>query len=291
MLRCTAAGLIPLLASKQFADIADTLYQENRKHFNAIIQHKSYYILRTLPKRYARALLLPVLPAIKAAQLKNGLWRGKDGIKTTYDILAAVDHAQLAKDASLRSPLAALQDQHGEYALLIKRLLGAPLSSADTQALMEIKQSITGVQDEDGSFDHTVTGTVIHLERLLALGVSNADPVIQSGVNYLLSQRKSLLQGIHTDSTYSLSVPDVFTAENRHAEFLAAKAYRPEWLPSLVCFRTMAVIPNAVCLYLLVRLGLENDPGVAQALCSVYELYRKHGGLCATNIKKPYLQA
>jgi len=51
----------------------------------------------------------------------------------------------------------------------------------------------------------------------------------------------------------------------------------------------MAMIPNAVCLNLLVRLGLEDDPGVTSALTSLYDLYRRHGGLCATNIKKPYL--
>lgn len=290
MLRCTAAGLMPILNSRRYASVADALFAEKRAAFDAIIGHKSYYLLKALPRRMARALLLPVLPELKARQQKTGLWRGKDSHKITLDILSALDHAELTEEAGLAySPVLSLRDNHDEYALLIKRLLGAALTPEDTGALLALKQELSAAQGADGSFAQTVTGTVVYLERLLALGTAQDDPVVRRGVAYLLSQRKPTLRGMHTSEPYCLTAANIFSSENREAEFQAAAALKPEWLPRHVCFHTMAMIPNAVCLSLLVRLGLEDDPGVAAALQSLYALYREHGGFCATDIKKPYL--
>ena len=290
MLRCTAAGLIPLMNSRRYAGISQTLFQEKQRAFADIIRHKSYYLLRALPKDMAKALLTPVLPDILSRQMKNGLWRAKNAAKATFHILAALDHAGLCDTAACKvSPLQNLGDCYDEYALLIKRLLGAAATAEDEHALDKLRREIADQQAADGSFAGTVTGTVIHIERLLDLGLPEDDPVITRGARYLLSQRKPMLQGMHTSEPYSLSVPDVFTTEDRDAEFQAAQTYKPEWLPRHVCFHTMAMIPNAVCLTLLLRLGLEEDPGVSAALQSLYALYQRHGGFCATNIKKPYL--
>ncbi len=151
------------------------------------------------------------------------------------------------------------------------------------------RQAIQAEQETDGSFGHTVTATVIQIERMLALGVPQNNPVILAGIAYLLSQRKDTLQGMHTNAAYKLAAKSIFTTKDRNAEFQAATTLKPEWLPRHLCFHTMAMIPNAVCLNLLVRLGLEHDAGVSAALESQYALYCKHSGFCATNIKKPYL--
>ncbi len=290
MLRCTLAGLIPLMNSAKYAAHAAGFFQEKRSAFEAIIEHKSYYILRTLPADIARALLMPVLPALLAKQMKNGLWRAKNAAKVTYDVLSALDHAGLLDMAQLSySPLLTLTHCHDEYALLVKRQLNAETTEDDAHALDALKRIIAKEQAADGSFGATVTGTVIQLDRLLDLGMSQQDPAILRGAQYLLSQRKPLLQGMHTSEPYSLAVEHVFTTGDRSAEFQAALDNRPEWLPRHVCFHTMAMIPNAVCLTLLLRLGLETDPGVTAALDSLFALYKLHGGLCATDIKKPYL--
>lgn len=291
MLRCTVAGLIPLINSKSHAGSAEALFAENQRAFAEIVNHKSYYLLRALPAGMAKALLLPALSEIAAKQLKSGLWRGKNATKATWDILAALNHAGLWQEAGIKvSPLASIRDCHDEYALLIKRSLAETFTKEDKHALEQLKREITGAQDADGSFGNTVTSTVIHMERLLDLGMPQDDPIIRRGIHYLLAQRKPRLQGMHTSEPYDLAVSDVFTTENRRAEFQAALTYRPEWLPRHVCFHTMAVIPNAVCLNLLLRLELEDDPGVSAALTSLYELFNHHGGLCASNIKKPYLK-
>ena len=290
MLRCTVAGLIPLINSRKYANRANVLFQENQQAFAKIIQHKSYYLLRSLPGQMARSLLIPVLPNIKRGQMKNGLWRGKNPWKSTYTILSACNHAGIGyTDICRYFPFAGAGVCDDEYALLTKRLLEEPFIREDSQALATLIQAISDTQDENGSFGQTVTGTVIHMRRLLDLGMPQDDPVILHGAEYLLTQRKPSLQGMHTTMPYSLTVADVFTTEDRYAEFQAALTYKPEWIPRQPCFHTLAIIPNAVCLTLLLQLGMEEDPGVSAALTSLYTLYQRHGGFCATNIKKPYL--
>ena len=214
-------------------------------------------------------------------------WRGKNSTKLCFDILSAIDHAGLVQEAKLPySPLETLRNCHDEYALLVKQLLHEPFTQADTIALTELKDDITRAQETNGSFGQTVTGTVVQLERLLALGMATDHPVIRQGAAYLLSQRKAMLQGMHTSAPYSLAVPNIFTTENRESEFQAALALKPEWLPRHVCFHTMAMIPNAVCLNLLLRLGLEDDPGVSSALQAQYALYQKHGGFLRDRYQK-----
>jgi len=290
MLRCTPAGLIPLMNSRKYGGYAEQFLQDNAPAFQGILQHKSYYLLRSLPAKTASILLTPVLPQLAARQTQSGLWRGKDGEKITYDILSALARAGIPGGAAgILSPLPYLRDRHGEYALLIKRTLGEPFTEEDSRALAALTREILSAQAADGSFGETVTGTVIHLDRLLDLGLPGEDPAIQKGARFLLSQRQPSLQGMHTDAPYGLTAADVYTTQDRHAEFQAALTYKPEWIPRHVCFHTLAMIPNAVCLNLLLRLELEDDPGVTAALASLYALYKRHGGLCATNIKKPYL--
>jgi hypothetical protein len=108
-------------------------------------------------------------------------------------------------------------------------------------------------------------------------------------VEFLFANLQSDLQGIHTTSTYDLVGHHIFSVKDRNLEFNSAVTLMPEWLPRNLCFRTLAVIPNAVCLLLFIRLGMQTDQRVALALKNVYELYRTYGGLCASNIKQPFL--
>ncbi len=101
MLRCTAAGLLPLMNSKRYQTVADALFAENSQAFEAIVAHKSYDLLPALPRRMAKALLMPVVSSLAARQQKNGLWRGKDSVKTSYGILSALVHTELLSEANL----------------------------------------------------------------------------------------------------------------------------------------------------------------------------------------------
>lgn len=91
MLRCTVASLIPLMLAENYKESTEDFYKENKKEFEDIIRHKSYYILRKLPVVIAERLLIPELPCLITKQMKNGMWKG-DTERITYDILSAIKH-------------------------------------------------------------------------------------------------------------------------------------------------------------------------------------------------------
>ena len=294
MLRCTISGLIPLMQSECYAGYAESFYAAKANEFQNIMAHGSYYLLRELPVPLAQRLLEPELPKLLAAQKKSGMWKVKDTERITYDILAALVHVGLLDgahpEATLKyNPSAYLAPKGDFYALLIKdRILQAP-AEGDAAARAALIADIVGRQEADGSWEGTVVGTVLYLNQLLDLGLAREDPVITCGVDFLFANLQADLQGIHTSEPYSLLTHNVFTTLSRNREFESARRLKPEWLPRSLCFRTMAIIPNTVCLRLLIRLGLEGDERVARALDSLYALYSEHGGLCASNIKEPYI--
>lgn len=286
MLRCNVAGLIPLMASGRYGDRAGEFYAKHEHEFEDIVRHRSYYLLRRLPKPVAAHLLSPALPDLMAKRKKDGLWNKSERI--TYDILSAIRHAGVGEPDE--RPLAkALAENEGFYALLLKKDILGALDDRDRAAIGDLVAREKGEQKADGSWEDTVVGTVVHMEALLDLGLDPGDETIRRGVEFLFSNLNGDLQGIHTKETYGLVGHDIFTTADRNAEFEAAQRLKPEWIPRNVCFRTLAMLPNAVCLMLLVRLGLENDERVARALDGVYELFATYGGLCASNIKKPFL--
>lgn len=293
MRRCTISGLIPLMASARYGPQAGQLLARSLPTFQSVARHKSYYLLRELPPAVARQLVSAQLPALLDAQQENGLWRARDAERATYDILALLQHIGAFGDhpelAPRYCPLAALADRCGFDALRIKRHIYHAEQEPDRQAAAVLIDEARGRQGVDGAWAGTVVGTAVEMERLLDLGVAPDDPAMAAGVSFLFAQLNADFEGLHTSAPYGLTAHQVFSTEDRRLEFEVAAALKPEWLPRNVCFRTMAVIPNSVCLALLIRLGLEQDPRVAGALDSLYQLYDEHGGLCASDIKKPYL--
>jgi len=281
------------MQSERYASCAESFYADNTKLFQDITAHDSYYLLRELPVPLAQRLLEPALPKLLTAQKKNGMWKVKDTERITYDILAALVHVGLLDgaqpEATLKyDPSAYVAPKGDFYSLLIKEILQAP-TEGDAAARAALVADIVGRQEADGSWEGTVVGTVVYLNQFLDLGLVPEDAAITRGVDFLFANLQADLQGIHTSEPYGLVTHDVFTTLNRNREFASADRLKPEWIPRNLCFRTMAIIPNTVCLRLLLRLGLEGDERVAQALDSLYALYSEHGGLCAGNIKKPYI--
>lgn len=290
MLRCTVASLIPLMLSDQYSEKADELYADNKSLFEGIIGHDSYYLLRKLPKSLARDLLEPVLPELIAKQKKNGMWKAKDSERVTYDIVSALVYIGLNPETDLNyNPMETLSKNYSFYSLLIKRLIYKKLSKTDISELHKQITKIKKEQAEDGSWDETVIGTCTAIENLLALGADQSESAIWRGVDYLFTQFNQEIEGLHTAGPYGLTAHHMFVTLDRNHEFKCAQQLKPEWIPRKPCFHTLAIIPNAICLTLLVRMGYENETRVSAALGNIYELYTKWGGLCATNIKKPFM--
>ncbi len=286
MLRCNLAGLVPLMASEGYRDRVGDFYASHAREFEAIVRHKSLYLLRRLPKDVAARLLSPALPELLAKRKRDGLWNRSGQI--SYDILSAVKHAGLG-EAAEGTLAATLADSEDFYALLLKKDILGALNDRDRAAIRDLIAEERAAQAADGSWENTVIGTVAHMEEMLDLGVDPGDDSIRRGAEFLFENLNENLQGVHTKDVYALVGHDIITTADRNAAFEAAQRLKPEWIPRNVCFRTLAIIPNTVCLTLLIRLGLENDARVARALDSIHALFETYGGLCATNIKNPLL--
>ncbi|MBP7401887.1 MAG: hypothetical protein KBA30_04665 [Clostridia bacterium] len=289
MLRCTIAGLTVLMASERYGGMADAFFSTYSEEFAAVVRLESYYLIRRFPPPIAAHLLDPVLPGILSRQRPDGLWR--KSARITYDILSAMRRAGDPDPASrLNHPLPeAIPGATEPYPVLIKKDILGRFDERDRAAAAELASAITAEQRKDGSWEGTVTATSIRLETLLDLGEDADGAAVRRGLAFLYGQWKEELPGIHTREPYGLVGRAMFTGADRNAEFLSAQQLRPEWIPRQVCFRTLAVLPNAVCLLLLLRLGQEGDDRVVCALENLHALLTEYGGLCATQIKKPFL--
>lgn len=290
MLRCNEAGLIPLLRSEKYG----AMIQTDASAFESLMRHESYYLLRTLPASLADRLLRPAVPMLLAKQRSNGLWKCKDAERITYDILCSLRYIGLWDPEHpdrllVHNPLTGLSNRFGLYALLIKDMFHAA-APEDVRAKEQLIHTLLSSQNPNGSWDDTVVGTVARFEDLLSLGVPAEHPSMRLAIGFLFAQYHEELEGFHTDGPYGLHSYGVFTTDDRHAEFLSAQRSRPEWIPREVCFRTMSILPDAVCLTLLLSLGMEEDTRVEAALDNLHTLYNRFGGFCETNIKKPFLR-
>jgi len=294
MLRCTLSGLIPLMMSGKYAGYAESFYEAETQHFQAVIRHKSYYLLRRLPVSISERLILPELPSLLSSQKKNGMWKVKETERITYDILAALKYTglfdNLYSNGSLKySPLDYVRDRYDFYSLLIKSKIYQKNNDKDIYAKTVVTAEILNKQKDNGSWDDTVTSTVVNIESLMDMDIEKDNSSVLRGVEFLFRNLNEKLDGIHTTAPYGLQAGNMFTTKDRIKEFTSADKLKPEWIPRKLCFRTMAIIPDTVCLVLLIRLGMENDKRVESALDNIYHLYNEYGGLCASNIKQPFL--
>jgi hypothetical protein len=294
VLRCTISGLIPLMMSSQYSGHTESFYRDNTKLFTDIIKHESYYVLRKLPVSVAERLLVPVLLSLLSGQKNNGMWKVRDTERITFDILSALKHTnlldRLISERSLKyNPLDYVKYKYDFYSLLIKSGIYQKTDDNDKSEIAAFIAEIQNTQQDNGSWDNTVVGTVVNIENLLDLGIEKEDVYIQRGIKYLFSNLNNKFEGIHTINPYGLVAENIFSSSDRIKEFESADKLKPEWIPRKLCFRTMAIIPDTVCLTLFVRMSMEDDKRVQLALDNIYKLYTEYGGLCATNIKQPFL--
>ena len=64
MLRCTVAGMMPLMKSEEYKSISEQLYTSRLGDFEKIREKKSYYAIPNLPKNIAKEILEPIIPDI-----------------------------------------------------------------------------------------------------------------------------------------------------------------------------------------------------------------------------------
>lgn len=294
MLRCTVAGMMPLMKSKEYKSISEQLYTSRLGDFEKIREKKSYYAIPNLPKNIAKEILEPIIPDILSKQKQNGFWGKNDNTKQTYEILSALKYVgkldSLYKGKQLNNSKQSLEEKYDYYAILIKKEIYQCLTAQDDSVIQEMIEKIASNQEADGSWEHSVVATVYFLDRLTRLGVSKEEQIVKKGIQFLLDSMVEEADACQKNGPYGLKIENVFT-KDRMLEFEKAEKYYEEYIPRSKCFTHIALMQNSLCLNLLITLGYEDNEKVRKSMNSIYGLYCEYGGFCISDIKKKYLDA
>jgi hypothetical protein len=292
LLRCTLAGLIPLMMSEKYSSFSEEFYRSQKSDFDKILIHKDYFLIRDLPVDIAARILLPELAGILSKQKSNGLWGGST--KVTYDVLSALKHIGVIEDPvgtgkmqeNLHDHLIGKYDYHS---LLIKSEIYHRMEERDILEINKIIKEMKGAQRENGSWEETIVATVHHIEKLLSLGVLVDDDSINNGIAFLFEHLNVDMAGQQgSGKTYGLQGHFIFSTEDRSLEFNAAERYEKALDPKLICYRHLGIMQNSLCLKLLVRVGLEHDERVGSALDGIYSIFECYHSLCYFRIQKEF---
>jgi hypothetical protein len=291
VLRCTLAGMIPLMASKKYSVLTEVFYEYRRGDFDDIIKSGSFSLIRDIPYQIGSRLLLPRITPILARQQEDGLWPGKDPIKTTYDVLSALKHIRvlesLMAEGRVKDVLETLKERTDYYSLLIKSQIFGKISPKDELAINNLIQDIKNIQLTNGSFDHTVFATAYRMEILYSLGVTSKDTVMQKAVSFLFEHlNKSWETETDVGHGQGICTSYVFSTQNRALEFQSAQKFRADIEPHKVCFCALGTMQSTYGIKILIALGLETDARVQAAMEGILSLIEQYQGLCYFEIQK-----
>ncbi len=293
MLRCTLAGMIPLMASKKYSVLAEVFYEYRRGDFENIIKSGSYYLIREIPHAIAYRLLAPRIADILSLQAEDGLWPGEDRIKATYDILSAFRHIHvldsLRADARLKDVLKTLRENYDYYSLLIKSRIFGETSPVDEQAITQLALEIKNRQLSDGSFDHTVFATAYQIQKLMSLGVTEKDVAMQKAGSFLFEHLNRRWEaGAPARPGRGVQGSYVFSTQSRITEFRSALKYQPETKPRKASFCCLGIMQSAYCIKTLIVMGVETDARVQAAMEGILSLIEQYQGLCYFEIQNKW---
>lgn len=286
--RCESAAAVALITHPQFCTLA--WVQEKARKYARLLFEKDGDAegLLDLPPAKARELLLPAIPRIIKTQKRDGYWRTKNARAISYTLLKALARTELQDNVlpQLRhDPYQAFRDADDWYGIAVRtQLLHA--SRADEQAVQQrVLQEIAGGQQYDGSWEHTVMGSVHHLAMLAEAGLT-ASPCFQRGIDYLFACIETDVRHLHSGQVVA---HNMITAEPRESEFGSTLAHKPHWLPHIACHSHLPLVQTGCALRLLNKTGYADDPRVLQACRNLVAMYERFGGWCTTNIHRGLL--
>jgi hypothetical protein len=198
LLRCTLAGLIPLMMSEKYSPFSEDFYRSQKSDFAKIMSHKNYFLIRDLPVDIATRILLPELPVILTKQKSNGLWG--NSTKVTYDVLSALKHIGVIEDliATKKMPQNVADHLLGKYdyhSLLIKSEIYHQIDGNDILEINKMIKEIQSAQRQNGSWEDTIVATVHHVEKLVSLGVAIDDDYVRKGIAFLFDHLNANMEG------------------------------------------------------------------------------------------------
>ena len=233
-----------------------------------------------LPSKAAHDALIGLASAIARRQQRSGLWSRSESNPLSFAILHALAHAKLLAplraDGQLRydpvQPFAARQDFYG---LMVRDGISHELLPDDHLLRKELQEQCLKQQKTDGSWGGVVSETALSIERLLDLGLLPTLPALRRAAAWMLGQSRNV-EPRRGKATCSLQVKDVLTTESR-AELTRARELLPHRKLAGPCFLLIPIVPTALALRALVRLGLGRDARVKRAYDSLLDMEVREG--------------
>jgi len=238
----------------------------------------------------ANAILKPEIPRLIKTQRPSGMWKIKDCRRISYGVLKALKHSEhlsplLKEDRFRHAPFQSFYDGDDYYDLVVRRnIMEAPLPG-DTDLQEQLVSDIFAGQDESGHRNGTVISTSSHIEKLMELGIGLDNERVRKSADWLLSMCAEDVCRLSKNMGGGVVAHNMFSAQDRGAEFKSALAEKPEWKPVGLCYRHLPMIQTGAALKALIKLGLEDDKRVIAACDNLLELRQTYDGWCDTNIR------
>lgn len=283
-MRCNNAAVIALVTSREFGKIR--WVRETARQYAARLYTKDGDAsgLIDLSPVEARDLLQPAIPRLIKTQKSSGLWRTKNAHEISFYLLKALAHARLLDGLTpqlRQDPFRPFRDCEDWYGIAVREQILKSPRPDEGAVKRRLLKAIAAHQRKDGSWEGTVMGTMHRLKILLQTGLVDTGAFSQ-GVCYLFSCLQPVLR--HRIRNAKVA-HDMFTSSDRKAEHLTAVKYYPQWIPHPECYRHLPVIQTGHALRLLNRSHYANDPRVLRACRNLFELHKRFGGWCVTNIR------
>jgi hypothetical protein len=242
----------------------------------------------------ARAILEPEIDRLLRTQRPTGMWKIKDCRRISYGVLKALKHSRLLRPLLEESrfrhdPFCSFRDEDDYYGFVVRRNIMEISLPSDADLQDQVVSGIFVRQDKDGSWNGMVISTSNQIEKLTELGVAPDDERVQRGADWLLSTCIQDVRRVAKRVNGVAVAHNMFSAQDRGAEFRSALAEKPEWNPVRGCYLHLPMIQTGAALRALIRLGLENDRRVIAACDNLLELRQTYGGWCDSNIRNGLL--
>jgi hypothetical protein len=214
--------------------------------------------------------------AIARKQLRSGLWFRTNGEALSFAILRALAHAEVLGPLRESGPLrydpcqafAATQDYFG---LAVREgILRQPLPG-DGRLRAALQEQGLKDQRPDGSWGGVVSATALAIERLLDLGLGAEHPSLGKAAAWMLGQTARA-----ECRKRAIDVSAMITTDSPE-EFTRAQGLLPGRNLARSCFVAFPILPTALALKALVRLGLRGDARVKRAYESLLDMEVRDG--------------
>lgn len=246
--------------------------------------------IMNMPVEKAYSILDPEIPRLIKTQRPSGMWKTKDSQRISYGVLKALKHSGhlaslLREDRFRHDPFREFRDASDYYGLVVRRNIMAELLPTDARLREQLVSDILATQDEDGSWNQTVISTSNHIESLVELGLDLDDRPVRKSADWLLSTCAEDVYRKAKKVNGVVAAHNMFSSQDRKAEFQSALAEKPNWNPVSLCYMHLPMIQTGAALKALMRLGFENDRRVIAACDNLLFLKQTYGGWCETNIR------